>query len=147
MQTHTTLPTYTKLDSIKMPLSDPTKSSTQSHSIDDMFRMLIETEILQQIDRLLEDNSLDPEKAGDIATQTLEDIKLGASVDELYLKAQKLKDDFAEIAPAVEKVQEIYEKVFGEPTVAHASQLVKKGEYGKAEEVIKHILKAKSRKN
>ncbi len=141
MQTHTTLPPYTKLD-FKKPSSSDT--FTQAHSAADMFRMLIETEVLEEIDRLLDSNALDSERAGEIAEHTLSIIQEEESIDEHYKAVQKLDSGFPELRIVVKRIGEVYAKVFDEPTVEHASKLVKAGQFDLAQDVIKSILKAKS---
>ncbi len=109
----------------------------------DEFRKLIEKEVLKIIKELAGKKSVKPDYLRAMAKNTLELIKPGMGLDELYKQAVKLDDDFPELSPVVVKIMREYEERYNQKAISVVSNLVKQGHYDKAQDVVKKVLEYK----
>lgn len=116
---------------------DPKDTKTEE------FRKFIEVEVLKIIKDLAEKGKTPKEKIQSLAQLTLDLIKPGMSLEELYLNAVKLDDANSELAPVVFQVMKEYEEKYEKKAIDQVSQLVKLGQYDQAQEIIKKVLQFK----
>lgn len=114
----------------------------KSTTVED-FRKFIEVEVLNIIQDLAEKGTADQEKIQAIARLTLELIKPGMTLEQLYLNAVKLDDQYSELAPVVYKVMHEYEEKYQQKALNQVSEYIKKGSYDEAQELVKKVLKFK----
>lgn len=107
---------------------------------EDIFRKFIETEVLKIIKNLAEKGETPQERIQAIARTTLDRIKPGMKIDELYLNAVKLDDEYSELAPIVITIMKNYEENFARKAIQGVSQLIKKGDYDSANQMVKKVL-------
>lgn len=107
------------------------------------FRKFIEVEVLKIIKELAEKGETPKEKIQAIAKLTLELIKPEMSLEELYLNAVKLDDQYSELAPVVFHVMKAYEEKYEKKAINEVSQMVKLGHYDDAQEMVKKVLNYK----
>ncbi len=108
------------------------------------FRRFIETEVLKIIKQLIAEGKTKQDVLQAIARKTLELIKPGMSLDELYSNAVKLDDDFPQLAPVVFKIMKEYEEKYEKKAIEQVSELVRNGQYDQAQEMIKKVLAFKA---
>lgn len=106
-------------------------------------RELIEREVLKVIKQLSEIEGTTKEKIQEIARKTLELIRPGMKIDELYQNAVKLDDTCSELAPVVVILMREYEEKYAKKALTQVSQLVKDRQFDEAESVIKKVLQYK----
>lgn len=104
------------------------------------FRKFIETEVLKIIKNLAEKGETPQERIQAIARITLDRIKPGMTIDELYINAIKLDDDYSELGPIVITIMRNYEENFARKAIHGVSQMIKKGDYDGAQDMVKKVL-------
>jgi len=104
------------------------------------FRKYIESEVLKIIKTLAEKGETSKEEIQAIAQLTLELIKPGMSIEQLYLAAVKLDDNHMELAPLVYKIMKEYEDKYEKKALDQVTQLVRSRQFDQAEEVVKKVL-------
>lgn len=109
----------------------------------DEFRKYIEIETLKIIKKLAEEGKAEKEKIQAIAQRTLELIKPGMDLEQLYQNAVKLDDNFSELAPLVYVVMKQYEEKYEKKVLEQVSQMVKNKQFDQAEEAVKKVLQFK----
>lgn len=107
------------------------------------FRKYIEIETLKIIKKLAEEGKTEKEKIQAIAQRTLELIKPGMTIEELYRNAVKLDDNFSELAPLVYVIMKQYEEKYEKKALEQVSQLVRAKQYDQAQEMVKKVLQFK----
>ena len=107
------------------------------------FRKFIEVEVLKVIKKLAESGETTKERIQEIARRTLELIKPGMTIDELYQAAVKLDDQHPELSPVVFSVMKEYEEKYEKKAIEQVSAFVKAGKYDEAQELVKKVLKFK----
>ncbi len=108
------------------------------------FRRLIELEILNVIKELAQKDDTPPDKIQQIAQTTLELIRPGMQLTELYQNAVKLDDRHPELAPVVFKIMKEYEERYHKKTIDMVSDFVKAGKHDDAQEAVKKLLEFKA---
>lgn len=111
----------------------------------DGFRKFIEYESADLIISLLEKGAIDEKKASQLSQLTLDLIIPGMTVEELYLNGVKLDDNDPELSPVVYKIMKIYEEKFEKKAIQQVSAMVKNGQFGQAQDLVKKVLQFKMR--
>ena len=106
-------------------------------------RELVEREVLVVIKKLSEVEGTTKEQIQGIARRTLELIRPGMKIDELYQNIVKLDDNHPELAPVVMTIMREYEEKYAKKALTQVSQLVKNHNFDEAENVIKKVLQYK----
>lgn len=109
----------------------------------DEFRKFIEIEVLKIIKDLAERGKTPKERIQEIARRTLELIKPGMTLEELYQNAVKLDDYHTELAPVVFAVMKQYEQKYEKRAIEQVSAFVRSGKYDEAQELVKKVLEFK----
>lgn len=122
------------------PMAERAASNTTS--IED-FRGYIEKEVLDIITVLADKGETDPERIQDMAKLTLELIKPGMTLEELYQNSVKLDDSYSELSPVVFKVMKQYEDKYEKKALEQVSSYIKSGKYDQAEDMVKKVLQFK----
>ena len=104
------------------------------------FRKYIEIEVLKVIKDLTEKGTITNEKLIGIAQLTLDLIKPGMTLEELYKNAVKLDDQFSELAPVVYRLMKEFEDKYHQKTLEQVSDLIKSQKYDEAQEMVKKLL-------
>lgn len=104
------------------------------------FRKYIEVETLKIIKKLAEEGKTEKERIQLIAQRTLELVRPGMSLEELYQSAVKLDDNFSELAPLVYVIMRQYEEKYEKKALEQVSQMVKNKQYDQAEAMVKKVL-------
>ncbi len=104
------------------------------------FRGFIERAVLMRLKVLAENKQLTEETARQIARLTLDLIRPGMTIEELYQKAVKLDDHYQELAPVVFQIMKEYEEKYEKKALDQVKNLVRKGAYEEATEVVKKVL-------
>jgi len=109
----------------------------------DQFRQFIEVEVLKIIQRLSETTDITEEKVQELSQLTLDLVKPGMGIEELYTNAVKLDDLHPELAPVVHAIMEAYETHFEHKAIDQVSSLIKSGNYDDAHNMVKKVLSFK----
>lgn len=109
------------------------------------FRQFIEVEVLKIIKELIEKKQTSQERIKEIAKTTLDLIKPEMDLETLFQNAVKLDDQLPELAPVVYKIMKEYEEKYEKKALVQVSQMIKKGRYQEAQDLVKRILSYKSR--
>lgn len=109
----------------------------------DEFRKFIEVETLKIIKKLAEEGKTTKERIQEIARRTIELIKPGMSLEELYQNAVKLDDNFSELAPVVYVVMKFYEEKYEKKALEEVTRLVRQRQFERAGEMVKKVLQFK----
>lgn len=120
----------------------PSASSPNLNSAEE-FRKFIEVEVLKIIKNLAEEGKTTRERIQEIARRTLDLIKPGMTIDELYQNAVKLDDQHPELAPVVYAVMKEYEQKYEKKAIEQVSAFVKAGKYDEAQNLVKKVLQFK----
>jgi hypothetical protein len=104
------------------------------------FRKYIEVESLKLIQKLVEERKTEKERIQAIARQTLDLIKPGMSLEQLYQNAVKLDDQYLELTPLVFKIMKEHEEKYEKKALEQVSWLVKNKQYDQAEVIVKKVL-------
>ncbi len=123
------------------PINQPLSSASLSSA--EQFRKFIEVEVLKIIKDLAEKGKTPKERVQGIAKRTLELIKPGMTLEELYQNAVKLDDFHAELAPVVFAVMKQYEQKYEKRAIEQVSAFVRSGKYDEAQELVKKVLEFK----
>ncbi len=107
------------------------------------FRKFIEVEVLKIIHDLAEKGETPKEKVQSMAQTALDLIQPDMTLEEMYMNAVKLDDNFPELAPVVFSLMKEYEQKYEKRAVGHVSQLVHEGKYEEAQEMVKKVLQFK----
>lgn len=139
---------YAFIYSFFMDVGKPITSAAPADGIADLssaeaFRKFIEVEVLKIIKNSAEKESMPQERMQYIAQLTLDLIRPGMSLEELYKNAIMLDDQCSELAPIVLKVMKEYEEKYEKQALQIVSHLVKKGQYDQAQEMVKKVLQFK----
>lgn len=110
-------------------------------------RQFIEKEVLKVIEKLIDDDKTTKEKLQEIARKTLELIRPGMPIDELYQNTVKLDDDYSDLAPVVIVVMKEYETKYARKALTQVSNLIKTKKFDQAQSLVKKILEYKIRVN
>lgn len=116
------------------------KPTTQDYIQAEELRQFIEKEVLKIIEKLLEKPDAVKENIQQIARVSLELIRPGMRIDELYQNAVKLDDNHSELGPIVVLIMREYEKKYAKKALTQVSQLIKAKQYDEAQSVVKKIL-------
>lgn len=103
-------------------------------------REFIEREVLIIIKDLAKVEGMTKEKIQSIARRTLELIRPGMNLDELYRNAVKLDDNCSELAPVVVMVMREYEEKYEKKALEQVTQLIKSKQFDQAGEMVKKVL-------
>lgn len=106
----------------------------------DELREFIENEVLKIIDKMTQQEDTTKEKIQGIARKSLELIRPGMKLDELYQNAVKLDDNCSELGPIVVLIMKEYEVKYAKKALTQVSQLIKNKQYDEAQNVVKKIL-------
>jgi hypothetical protein len=117
------------------------KLSTESP---EAFRKFIEVEVLKIIKKLAEEGKTPEERLRAMARKTLELIKPGMTVEELFQNAAHLDDQFPELSSVVFTVMKEYEQKYEKKALEQVTKLVKLGKYDEAEAIVKKVLAYKT---
>jgi len=117
------------------------KLSTESPEV---FRKFIEVEVLKIIKKLAEEGRTPEERLRAMARKTLELIKPGMTVEQLFQNAAHLDDQFPELSPVVFTVMKEYEQKYERKALEQVTKLIKMGKYDEAEVLVKKVLAYKT---
>ena len=106
----------------------------------DQFRQFIEVEVLKIIKKLADSDASTPEEIQEISQLTLDLIKPGMGIEELYTNAVKLDDRHQALAPVVSAIMKAYETHFEKKAIDQVSSLIKSGQYDDAQNMVKKVL-------
>jgi len=106
----------------------------------EQFRQYIEKEVLLIIKSLAEKGDTTKERIQELAQLTLFYIKPGMSIEDLYMSATKLDDKHSELSPLVIMIMREYEEKYSMKAIDSVSALIKSGQYGQAESMVKKVL-------
>lgn len=106
-------------------------------------RQFIEKEVLKVIEKLVDNETSTKEKLQGIARKTLELIRPGMPIDELYQNTVKLDDDFSDLAPVVIIVMREYETKYARKALTQVSNLIKTKKFDQAQALVKKVLEYK----
>lgn len=127
---------------MKKTYVDQTPSPLKLSSAEE-FRKFIEVEVLKIIKNLAEGGKTSKERIQELARRTLELIKPGMSLEELYQNAVKLDDYHPELAPVVFALMKQYEQKYEKRAIEQVSSFVRSGKYDEAEMLVKKVLEFK----
>lgn len=122
--------------------SEEKMASVNSSSAEE-FRQLIEIEVLKLIGDLFKKRRTPKKKIQEIARRSLELIKPGMSLDQLYQNMVQLDDYHPELSPVVFKLMKEYEQKYEKRAIEQVSNLVRSGKYDQAQELVKKVLEFK----
>lgn len=103
-------------------------------------RQFIEKKVLELIKNLAEQKGTTKEKVQSIAKRTIELIRPGMKLEELYQNAVKLDDNLSELAPIVVIVMREYEQKYEKKALDHVRQLIKNNQFDQAQDMVKKVL-------
>jgi len=103
-------------------------------------RQFIEKKVLEIIKNLAEQKGTTKEKVQSIAKRTIELIRPGMKLDELYRNAVKLDDNCSELAPIVVIVMREYEQKYEKKALEQVSLLIKSKQFDQAQDMVKKVL-------
>ncbi|MDH7476348.1 MAG: hypothetical protein QHH09_02645 [Microgenomates group bacterium] len=130
------------------PVTQNNNSSSPQQSYDftkaEDFRKFIEVEVLKIIKALAEAGKTPKAQIQEIARLTLDLIKPGMTVEQLYQNAVKLDDRHPELAPVVYRVMKEYEQKYEKKALDMVTQLVQEKRFEEAQEVVKKVLAYKA---
>lgn len=127
------------MDSTNMSSTLPSQTDGKA----EIFRKFIEVEVLKIIKDLAEKGETPQEKIAEIAKRTLDLIKPGMTIEQLYLNAVKLDDNFGELAPVVFKVMKEYEDKYEKKALSEVQMLIRSGQFDEAQDMVKKVLQFK----
>lgn len=104
------------------------------------YRKKIENDILTIMKARLEAGKMSPERAGEIASYVLENLKPHMSLDDIYAKVRSFDDHFPELLPAVLLVVQDYEEKIKKIVSEHLEVLIKQNKIDEASTVVKKAL-------
>jgi hypothetical protein len=146
VDTSQTKSTLTSNPPISSQISTTQQNSSQQEEVKlstespEAFRKFIEVEVLKIIKKLAEEGKTPEERLRAMARRTLELIKPGMTVEELFQNAAHLDDQFPELSPVVFLVMKEYEQKYEKKALEQVTKLVKLGKYDEAEAIVKRIL-------
>ena len=117
--------------------------STSNSSNPEEFRKFIEIEVLKIIKKLAEEGKTPKDKVRNISQLTLDLIKPGMTMEQLYQGAVKLDDTYSELAPVVSMVMKEYEEKYEKKAIEYVSQLIKSKDYDQAQNMVQKVLQFK----
>ncbi len=117
--------------------------STSNNSNPEEFRKFIEIEVLKIIKKLAEEGKTPKDKVRNISQLTLDLIKPGMTIEQLYQGAVKLDDTYSELAPVVSMVMKEYEEKYEKKAIEYVSQLIKSKDYDQAQNMVQKVLQFK----
>ncbi len=109
----------------------------------DEFRQFIEVEVLKIIKKLIQAGETPKEEIHEISQLTLDLIKPGMTIEELYSNAVKLDDKNSKLAPLVHVIMNAYETHFEHKAIDQVAGLIKSGKYDDAQDMVKKVLEFK----
>jgi len=119
------------------------KNTVNDYMQAEELQQFIEKEVLKLIKNLAEQEGMTKEKVQNVARRTLEFIRPGMKLDELYQNAVKLDDNCSELAPIVVIVMREYEQKYEKKALDQVSQLIKNKQFEQAQDVVKKVLNYK----
>lgn len=119
------------------------KASSSASLPTNEFCKFIELEVLKIIKDLYEKGTTTQERIQGMARNVLELIRPGMSLDELYVNAVKLDDQYSELAPVVIKIMGEYEEKYEKKALTQVSQLIKMKQFDEAQNMVKKVLQFK----
>lgn len=142
---------YTPIKNIvdeKSNNSEKSKNLSQSPKVssssdDEAFRKWIEVEVLKIMKQQISNKDVSQKRIQELANRTLDLIKPGMTLQELFNNAIKLNDGYSEFDGLVAKLIKEYEHKYKKQAVEQASALVKQGQLDEAEDVVKKVLQFK----
>ena len=117
--------------------------STLNSSNPEEFRKFIEIEVLKIIKKLAEEGKTPKDKVRNISQLTLDLIKPGMTMEQLYQGAVKLDNTYSELAPVVSMVMKEYEEKYEKKAIEYVSQLIKSKDYDQAQNMVQKVLQFK----
>ena len=125
-------------------MPDNQQNSTQIPlNVSDEFRQFIEREVLLIIKELAETGNTTQEKLQQMAKLTLDLVKPGMPIDEMYRNAVKLDDQHSELAPVVAKLMKTYEEKYEKSALKEVTELIRNKQYDQAQDMVKKVLEYK----
>lgn len=119
------------------------KNTVNDYMQAEELRQFIEREVLKLIKNLAEQEEMTKEKIQNVARRTLEFIRPGMKLDELYQNTVKLDDNCSELAPIVVTVMREYEQKYEKKALEQVSLLIKSKQFDQAQEMVKKVLQFK----
>lgn len=113
------------------------------HVREEQFRKFIEREVLKVLQTMAEDTESKPEDIQKIAQDTLNVIKPGMNLEELYKAAIQLHTMHSSLASIVITIMREYEEKYERKALNHVSQLMKENKYEDATDMIQKVLQYK----
>lgn len=107
------------------------------------FRKFIEVEVLKIIKTLVEKGKASKEKIQQIARTTLDLIRPGMTLEELYQNAVRLDDQHSELAPVVYAIMKEYEEKYEKKALSIVQDLIKQKKFEQAQQLVKKVLQFK----
>ncbi len=134
----------TQTPPVQNPITSENKNKKVEQSLSEKFRKYIEIEVLKIIKDLADKGKVTQDKMQAMAQLTLDLIKPGMTLEELFQNVMKLDDQYSELSPIVYKIMKEYEEKYGKKTIDEVSQLIKTENYDQAQEMVKKLLQFKS---
>lgn len=106
----------------------------------DDIREHIEAAIVDLIKAKVEAEEMSEERAQQLAQLTLEKLKPGMSLEELYKALPHLDDTFSEISHIIAPYLRDYEEGVTKPATSQVQQLIKAGRYKEAQELAERVI-------
>lgn len=122
---------------------DPKTKQLSQSVITEEFRKFIEVEVLKIIKDLAQKGQTPQERIQQIAQITLDLVRPGLNLEELYQNAVKLDDAHSELAPVVFKLMREYEQKYEKKAISQVSLLMKQGRFDDAQDMVKKVLEFK----
>ncbi len=113
------------------------------HKQADEFRRFIELQVVKILQQLSSQGKLTDDQMTEIAELTLDLIKPGMTIEQLYSNAVKLDDKHTELAPLVHAIMNAYETHYEHKAIDQVSNLIKSGNYDDANNMVKKVLEFK----
>ena len=107
------------------------------------FRKWIEMEVLRIMRELVSRKDVQSKRVQEIANRTLDFIKPGMTMGELFQNAIKLNSGYPELDPLVIKLMKEYEQKYKRKAIEQVTDLVEGGKYDEAQNIVKKVLEFK----
>ena len=121
-----------------MPIVDtPDFSSSQK------FAEYIFAKIVDVFADLVKKKNITKKRAEEIAQKTLDAIQENLSIEQLFQNSIVLVNQFSELSPLSISILKEYEQKFNKKTIDSVRQLITKGDFNQAEDLVKKVLEFK----
>ncbi|OGK39933.1 hypothetical protein A3F34_01910 [Candidatus Roizmanbacteria bacterium RIFCSPHIGHO2_12_FULL_44_10] len=107
------------------------------------FRQWIEMEVLRIMRELVSRKDVQSKRVKEIANRTLELVRPGMTMGELFQNAIKLNNGYPELDSLVIKLMKEYEQKYKHQAIEQVTNLVENGHYDEAQNVVKKVLEFK----